>query len=448
VEFYALHVFVPWKSRLVARKADDILNKPRLLVGREQLQAQIKSELQAGKQILLQGFGGIGKTTLAATIAADWISEGRGTVLWQKLGSEDVAFSFAAIAHPFGQQDDMLLLTEEEQILAVRNLLLDQKIRLVIFDDAWNGDTLQHLLTTVPETIPVLVTSRHRLPVEILVEVPELTSDAAVETLSYYASADFADDEIAMDLCKVLGFHPYAIEIAGKNLKAVRTSPEQLLTKIRTAPDAMKMPYQFAKSGRESIGKLLEVSFRELQPQERKVFLSFGAYFAPRATPELVATYLNTPEQLPEVDVSVLEQARSLLGDSEVTDDELVAMQHLVGLCLEEMNVDEAMVALSALVDRGLLIFVAATPEEDAFFRMHELVHSYARIQFHESHFDRSIWTCLIYTNRHVTLQNASKDIVFWQSLAWISTEQKRVTRKTPHNKPGGQVERSLASLC
>jgi ABC-type lipoprotein release transport system permease subunit len=33
-------------------------------------------------------------------------------------------------------------------------------------------------------------------------------------------------------------------------------------------------------------------------------------------------------------------------------------------------------------------------------------------------------------------------------ALAWISTEQKRVTRKTPHNKPGGQVERSLASLC
>jgi predicted nucleotide-binding protein len=36
-----------------------------------------------------------------------------------------------------------------------------------------------------------------------------------------------------------------------------------------------------------------------------------------------------------------------------------------------------------------------------------------------------------------------------WKAkLAWISTEQKRVTRKTPHNKPGGQVERSLASLC
>ncbi|MEW6290969.1 MAG: DEAD/DEAH box helicase [Thermodesulfobacteriota bacterium] len=34
------------------------------------------------------------------------------------------------------------------------------------------------------------------------------------------------------------------------------------------------------------------------------------------------------------------------------------------------------------------------------------------------------------------------------ETLAWISTEQKRVTRKTPHNKPGGQVERSLASLC
>jgi hypothetical protein len=32
--------------------------------------------------------------------------------------------------------------------------------------------------------------------------------------------------------------------------------------------------------------------------------------------------------------------------------------------------------------------------------------------------------------------------------LAWISTEQKRVTRKIPHNKPGGQVERSSAFLC
>ena len=47
---------------------------PPTLIGRDQLQQQVAADLEAGKAISLTGPGGIGKTSLAAALADDWIS--------------------------------------------------------------------------------------------------------------------------------------------------------------------------------------------------------------------------------------------------------------------------------------------------------------------------------------------------------------------------------------
>ncbi|MCA9870446.1 MAG: hypothetical protein KC487_08745, partial [Anaerolineae bacterium] len=47
---------------------------PPALIGRDRLQRQVLDDLQAGKAISLTGPGGIGKTSLAAALADDWIS--------------------------------------------------------------------------------------------------------------------------------------------------------------------------------------------------------------------------------------------------------------------------------------------------------------------------------------------------------------------------------------
>ncbi|MBA3873171.1 MAG: DUF4062 domain-containing protein, partial [Anaerolineae bacterium] len=73
---------------ILATVADDIPGRPERLVGRESLVTETHALLDKGKRVLLQGFGGMGKTALAAAIAAERIEAGKGAVLWLRAGSE------------------------------------------------------------------------------------------------------------------------------------------------------------------------------------------------------------------------------------------------------------------------------------------------------------------------------------------------------------------------
>lgn len=384
---------------------DSIPDRPRKLIGRDQLFTEIRAELNAGKQVLLQGFAGIGKTALAAAFTANWITEGRDSVLWLRLGSEDISFVFAALARPFGAQNDINKLNGDAQTAAIRHLFHDRKISLLVLDDAWNSETLQQVLKAIPSTLPVLITSRLRFPVESIIEVSELLPSDAVSTLSYYASADFNEDVTAKELCKTLGYHPYALEIAGKNIKVERVTPAELHKQIRVAPDAMKMPYDFAESGRESIAKLLEISLKGLNTKSRDVFLAYGALFAPSATEELLALYLSIPTPLLEIDPNILSQIRTRLQTTEVTEEELRLLGHLTALSMRNIETGEVTGALAQLIERGLVTQINATPESAAFFRIHDLTFSYVRALILDQHRDRALQACLSYMQRHAVLQ-------------------------------------------
>ena len=68
------------------------------------LAAEVHGLLDKGKRVLLQGFGGMGKTALAAPIAGERIQAGKGAVLWLRAGSEDRDGLMLAMARPFNAQ--------------------------------------------------------------------------------------------------------------------------------------------------------------------------------------------------------------------------------------------------------------------------------------------------------------------------------------------------------
>ena len=280
-----------------------IPEKPRQLFGRETLQSEVEALLNDGERVLLQGFGGMGKTALAATIAADWLT--RGPVLWIKAAQAETDALFEGLARPFNAQQAIAAATGQAKIDLLRQLLVASGTALFVIDDAWEGDTLAPIIQALPSNLPLLLTSRHRLPIGKRRAFAELSAQAALDLLSYHADADFgqpaAEGEAPGDaemLCRKLGHHAFAIEIAGKTLNVDELRPAELLQRIEDAPHKLEVPEDLALDHRHSVADLIEVSLEALKAKDEfayQIFLAFGAFFVPSATPELLSLHLNDP---------------------------------------------------------------------------------------------------------------------------------------------------------
>ncbi|NOG50675.1 MAG: hypothetical protein HND48_15540 [Chloroflexi bacterium] len=84
--------------------------------------------------MLLRGFGGMGKSALAATVAAQYVSEGKGAVLWLKAGAVEADTLFEAIGRAFGVQQTIASTSGDERVQAVRRILAEAKVPLVLDD--------------------------------------------------------------------------------------------------------------------------------------------------------------------------------------------------------------------------------------------------------------------------------------------------------------------------
>jgi tetratricopeptide (TPR) repeat protein len=324
-------------SAILARITDDIPEQPRKLIGRDELVHETLQLLVDNERVLLHGFGGMGKTALAATIAAEYISQDIGDVLWIKAGAVEADALFEAVGRALDAQQTIASTAGDERVQAVRHLLADTKALLVL-DDVWNGSALARMLKAIPRNKPLLVTSRYRFPLDEIVEVGALKPDQALKLLGYHARRqDLTNDADGLRLCEILGYHTFALEIAGKTLKVYQLTPVELLEQVKDAPHDLSMPANFGELGRTGIKSLLDASVSALHKELYDVFVALGGMFEPSATAELLALAMN-------------------------------------------LNQEEVEAALAQLELRGL---VSASPYTSLVcFRLHDLAYSYARTMF------------------------------------------------------------------
>jgi tetratricopeptide (TPR) repeat protein len=323
-------------SATLVEFSDDIPELPSTLIGRDSKLAEIRRLLDDGVQVLLQGFGGMGKSALAATVAAQWIDENQGSVIWLRAGSEDADMLFEALARPFNAHQIVATATGNARLKALRDLLTNSGATLLVLDDVWDGAALNQVLKALPRSLRVLVTSRQRYALDDIVEVGRLEADEALKLLGYHARQNFNLNAPAKELCRQLGYHAFALEIAGKTLRVDGILPEDLLQRVATAPHNLAMPGDFAEEGRTSITELLDASLYALDEPVRQMFLAFGALFAPSATPELLARCMQRDE-------------------------------------------DEVKNALATLQRRGLAEHMRESGKTVRYYRIHDLAYSYAR---------------------------------------------------------------------
>ena len=383
---------------VLAKEPSHIPHRPRRLIGRESLLARLVSSIADGRRVLLQGFGGAGKTAIASRFAADWLINRNGPVLWLEIGYEQPDAIFEALARPFNASQLIASKQGDSKLAAMAEILSASGVRLLVLDNAWDGLSLKTVLNAIPDEIPVIVTSRNAYPLDMRFDVDELAPVSAAETLAFYAgNPSIQTDPATAELCKMLGYLAFALEIAGKLLMAERLTPAQLQDRIKGAPHKVQMPRSFSEEGRRSVGDLLETSLAALDEQTRNIYSGFGAFFARQVTPKMLQLLFVEKPDLP---TEVLTQVQAANPQTSELNDEEIA--NLVFLStLHDLDLTEIDSALHTLMERGLVERVDATTESVTAYRIHDLAHSYLKAQIKDDVRARALDACLTYMALH-----------------------------------------------
>ncbi len=292
----------------IYRSADMVIGRPRKMFGRDELIAKILNLLYDGEQVMLTGMGGIGKTSTAAAVAADYITTTGQPVIWLETGYQKADEMLLALARAFDQQQT--LLTKADPAAFVMQLLVAQK-GLLVLDNCWNAPALFEVMRAVPNSLPVLFTSRQRIPIDgEIIAVDALNMTHARDLLIYHARRDFKNDPDVDALLRSLGNHPYALAIAGKQLKAQPgLSTKDLRSRYMKSTREIAVVGGYGEQERQSIEHIIAHSVDTVSHDARKMLLHMGSLAAPHASLELLALILDTDLDSLESAAAELEQA-------------------------------------------------------------------------------------------------------------------------------------------
>lgn len=203
------------------------------LIGREYEVAELQAVVKAHRFVTLTGVGGVGKTRLAVTVAAQLADEFPDGVWF---------FELAAVASPVAVPDAVaaVLGITQQPGISVRESVaaaLEGRVRLLVFDNCEHvldatADLVEAIITQ-SASIRILATSREGLGVcdEQLWPVPSLNTEAGTSSAAvslfvgraksvspHFAMSDPDEAAAVVDICQRLDGMPLAIELAASRM--------------------------------------------------------------------------------------------------------------------------------------------------------------------------------------------------------------------------------------
>ncbi len=226
-------------------------------------------------KVLLHGIGGVGKSALAAQVAAarqDRFSGGIIEIrLVKRLLEEVLSDLFEALTGLRPQEG-----TEREWVQQVRALLKGRPPVLLLLDDTrltespWNDPSSMNALLEAVASTTILMTSRSRqAPTGFAaIEVLSLTEPLAIQMVSgLYVQKDLlVTEEEAGELAGLLGGLPFALERAVELMQTDQLTSSSLLLRLHAE----------GRDPERLLGKLLDWSDEALDNEARLVLVAMG----------------------------------------------------------------------------------------------------------------------------------------------------------------------------
>lgn len=229
--------------------------------GREELIKQILDELLPTQIITLVGPGGIGKTAVASeaiwrlketTIFPNRFPD--GLLSFSFYNQPNVGFALEHFSRTYGEEPKPTALEGAKRALSERKVLL-------LLDGTEVIDNLEELLK-VCGSCGVLITSRNRNDnYGHLIEVKHLPHSDSIPLLKSWSGASYVEENVANQICDLIGYLPLAVRIAGRYMQASGMPPREYLSWLsETSLNALDQ----GKRQSQSINVLLEKSLQHV----------------------------------------------------------------------------------------------------------------------------------------------------------------------------------------
>ncbi len=258
---------------------------PAQLIGRSSDRDALQRVLLAGGAVLLHGMSGIGKTALAAALAADH-TEQSGGVLWLE-GTNDTLLSLlnrvarAYSLPPASVGDDVASHTAN-----VRAVLQENR-PLIVLDGYLRIDAARVFVRDCAAGTPLLLTySQPAAGSWTQHAVTPLEPDNAL-ALFVHLTGDAIDADMTelAALSDVLAGHPLSIQVAARQVAGGDVSPGDVLAHMPDMPPGDK----------NRVMGVLMAAYRLLPSDLQGTVMLLGSAFAGGATDELLADVSSAP---------------------------------------------------------------------------------------------------------------------------------------------------------